>query len=77
MRFYHEAFFNGNPEGYVKAGSGNGHLSLLGPLGKTEGGDRLPGVLSDGRRRALEMACLSLWELGGRNLEGGFLYWEP
>jgi len=40
-------------------------------LGNLEGAP-LPGTLRDGYGRALEMECLSLWELYKGNLEGPF-----
>jgi len=33
-----EGFFTEDPEGYLKEGSGNGHLSIGDPLGKIEWG---------------------------------------
>jgi hypothetical protein len=33
-----KGFFTEDPEGYLKEGSGNGHLSIRGPLGAMEGG---------------------------------------
>ena len=59
-------------------GSGDGAVFFIVVLLGDHGwGVRLPGALRDGRRRALEMERLSIWELCERNLEGGLLYREP
>jgi len=43
-----------------------------GPIGEPGGGGDLTlGTMRDRWRRALEMECLSLWELCEGNLEGG------
>jgi hypothetical protein len=69
------------PEGYVEEGSGNRHLSTLGPCWETWTGDHLLGILRDGQRQAREICKRGLWQkatlsIGGPlgNLEGGFIY---
>ena len=42
-----EGSFTGDPEGYVKEGSGEGHLSPQGPRWGTRKGARVPGTLKD------------------------------
>jgi hypothetical protein len=45
-----EGFFTEDPEGYLKEGSGNGHLSIGDPLGTMEGaGAILLGTLRESR----------------------------
>ena len=39
--------FTGDSEGYVKEGSGDGHLSTKGPRWGTWKGARVPGTLKD------------------------------
>ena len=58
--------FAGDPEDYVKEGSGDRHLCSWGPHWGTWKGAHLPGTLTDGWRRGSESGA-SLWgEPGGR-----------
>ena len=51
---WRESSFTGDPEGYVKEGSGKRHLSPLGPRLVTWKGAHLSRTLRDGRRRSLK-----------------------
>jgi hypothetical protein len=78
---WREGPFTRDPEGYVKGGSGNRHLSPLGPCWGTWRGDHLLGILRDGQRQAREICKRRLWQKATlsvwgplENLEGGFIY---
>jgi len=68
--------FSRGPEGYKRKALGMG-ISLYG------GSDGQPGVVSSTGdfkiwlKGALEMECLSVWELCEGNLEGGLPCWGP
>ena len=69
--------FIGDPEGYVKEGSGNGHLSPLGPHWGIWRRGSFSGDFETVKVRSVNKVSLSLslWKLCEGNLEGELLYW--
>jgi len=70
-------FFAGDPEGYVEKALEIGISFHRGPVWGTWRRAHLLGTFEIWLKGALEVWCLSLWELCEGNLEGGLPCWGP